>query len=133
MGTLLCCGQLAMVVLPGDKGRDTKSLLSADYHPWPYDKIPPINVEAFMRDIGTEEAVVFGDFWVPPLPAETAIAQVTGTPIPSTQIATNTPDSSTIKTLTPTSNVTIIQPPPTSTLQPSSTPLPSITNTLAPI
>lgn len=136
LGTLLCCGQLALFLLPGESGRNTNSLLSADYRPWEYGNIAPINIneEAFMNDIEEEKGtVVVGEFWVPPTPTAVSIAQATGTPTPRIPGASNTPGTPKTRTPTPTGsgNVTPTYGP-TSTRVPSATPLPIVTNTTTP-
>ncbi len=125
LGTLICCGQMALFFMQNDQGGYTSSLLAADYRPWPYEKIPPINVEAFMKDVQAEEGtVIVGDYWVFPSPSTTVfpIAQAT---IPPT--ATDPPAAPTSVPPSPTRLVTLTPNIPTSTLQPSSTPLPTLT------
>jgi hypothetical protein len=135
-GTLLCCGQLALYLIPGEPGRDTSSLLSADYHPWQYGDIVPINIdeEAFLEDIREEQGtVVVGDFWVPPTSTAGAIGQVTETPTPQGPGASNTPGTPKASTPTPTRSGSITATSgPTSTLPVTPTPPPTITNTVSP-
>jgi len=130
MGTLLCCGQMALMIAPGKSGRDTRSLLSADYRQWAYDKIAPINFQAFLEDIQTEEpTIIVGRYWEPPVPTGVVIAQITATATPQAPSASNTPDRPQGITPTSTRMVTVSTPTSTSTLEPSSTPRPSATST----
>lgn len=87
-GTLIGFSELAMTLDLENLAADTRSLLEAGYHPWPYDQIPPINVAAFIEDVQKElellgtpvitATVQEGAFWIPatvtaeePLPNET--------------------------------------------------------------
>lgn len=55
--TLICCGQLAALLLLPTPPANTRSLLAADYSPWPYDKIRSINVPAFMKDLQKDQSL----------------------------------------------------------------------------
>jgi hypothetical protein len=119
--TLLCCGQLAMYSITAAQGDNTSSHLSADYQPWPYDRIPALNVQAFMDDVIQEQALfgtpqpegteIVGNYWE--LPTSTAIAISEGTVTPGLTKSptahlpiTGTPSPTTAITLTPTKVIT---------------------------
>ena len=63
-GSLFACGQLALILVPEEAGAITRSLLKADYLPWAYNLIPPINVEAFIQDV-VKEQQLFGPTGMP--------------------------------------------------------------------
>lgn len=141
LGTLLCCGQLALVLIPGNPSTKTSSLLSADYGGWPYESIPPIDIERFLRDIereqqlyasgGPEGPVIDGVYWQPPTPVVEIglVTPITGTPGTSTPTqALRTPTRT--STPTPTSAMATAARTPTSTTQPTVTQ--TVTRTLPP-
>jgi hypothetical protein len=89
-GTLIFFSELAFILNLQDLAADTRSLLQAQYNPWPYDEIPPINIEALISDIqkdiklfGTPAVIPtieIGEFLKPPTAAATEIRQPTETP-----------------------------------------------------
>lgn len=127
LGSLILCGQIALLVSFKTTPTNTASRLIADYLPWTYDLIPALNIPGLLEDIQRDEralntpsgpaAVVTGVFLEPPTPtvdntqpvfptptnppAETATkpAQATSTPQPS---RTLTPTLAPTNTLAPT-------------------------------
>jgi hypothetical protein len=142
IGTLACCGQLALMMNRLNPSADTRSRLKAEYLPWPYSEIPPIDIAAFIEDLQKEQER-YGPTDQPPLteidegriialPTRTmAIAQVSPTPAgtgttPTALSFTQAPTA----TLSPT--FTTRPPTMTPTPRPTITPSPSRTNTLPP-
>ena len=113
-GSLFACGQLALILVPEEAGAITRSLLKADYLPWAYNLIPPINVEAFIQDV-VKEQQLFGPTGMPESTAINELFLIPPTP-------TNIPVSTATQTETPE---------PEKTRPPSARTTPTITNTTA--
>jgi hypothetical protein len=134
LSSLVCFGQLALILNTGLPSAITRSLLKADYGLWPYDEISPINLAAFLEDVRREqrlygtgeplEVVQGGVFWVPPTPTLGSIAQITATSVPQ---ATETGTVMVTPSLTST-----LAPSPSATAIPTTTPLPTRTSTFPP-
>ncbi len=148
---LTVCGQLALTK-PKSPAADTRSLLQADYQPWPFIVFRPVNpaiVQEIMQDQGPEnrleQPVVTGSIWLIPTPTKGKVAFIpTSTrepevtqdrtptePPPPTNTATLPAIPTSTKTLshTPTYTATLTRVPiPTATkpvvFVPSSTPKP---------
>lgn len=126
LGSLILCGQIALLVSFNTSPTNTASRLIADYLPWTYDLIPALNIPGLLEDIQRDEralntpsgpvAVVTGVFLEPPTPTVDNTQPVFPTPtIPPAETATKPPQA-------------------TSTSQPSRTLTPTLapTNTLVP-
>jgi hypothetical protein len=121
------CGQLALLGVSRPAQVDVGSRLLADYRPWPFNVIQPIN-SSIIADINHDHSInttlVPGSLWPTAQPQSTPIPN--GTPI--AQAATRTPTpTSTAVTASPTATAT-----PTSRPSPTVTPLPSRTPALIP-
>lgn len=141
-GVLFFFSQLALVLNLEDLATNTRSMLLAQYMPWSYVEIPPINIEALISDIqrdvqlfGTPEpepTFEIGEFLRPPT------AEATKPPAPTqnppTLLPTLTP-TTLVDTLIPATQTLTRTVAPTTTQQPSrtSTPTPTATNTTKPI
>ena len=135
LGTLLCCGQLALVLLPGSSYAKTGSLLSAEYKPWPYESIAAIDIERFIRDIEKEQRLygtgvpeeVLDDtvYWEPPTPVVEIGLVTPGTGTPVTRTPTQAQRTPT-QTFTPTSRIVTV------TRAVTVTTLPTVTRTPTP-
>lgn len=152
LGSLVCSGQLALLVNLKSFSADTSTRLFASYLPWPYDKIPPLNLPALIKDIENDEraagalatpvAIVTGEFLVPPTPTASATPQVisTSTPVfyPSSTPEIPLPQATPSPTRMPPSSTPTTQPTATATATRiptrvfTSTPLPPPTETEAP-
>lgn len=113
IGILIFFSRLALIINLEDLAADTRSFLQAQYQPWPYDEIPPINIAAFFSDIQKEiellgtpavpPTVQEGTFWEPPTPEAPIVAQLTETQEgePPVVIPTNTSSIATPTKTTP--------------------------------
>jgi hypothetical protein len=137
LSSLVCFGQLALVLNTQFPSAITLSLLNVDYGLWSYDEIAPINLAAFMEDVRREqrlygqqepeEVVTGGVYWIPPTPTLGGMVTNTATSEPQpteTSTATYTPSF-------PPSSATP-SPLPTFTALPTITPSPTRTNTFPP-
>lgn len=143
VGALLCAGQLALVVDLETLASETRSLLAADYRPWAYDLIPPVDIAALIEDVLKDREVYGppieplgedenpGPFWIPPSPTATGVdegpAQENPQPAPTD---TPVPEASSTPTDAPTPTPRTPSPTPSPTV--TSTPSPTATNTRPP-
>jgi hypothetical protein len=130
-GTLIFFSDLALVIHLEDLAADTRSFLQAQYQPWPYDEIPPINVEAFFGDIQKEEEL-FGTPEVSPTVAEEVFGEP---PTPEQNVPVESTETQEIEAPTPTpTDFSIVNPPITSTPSrtPTLVPIPQVTWTSTP-
>ncbi len=117
---LTVCGQLALTK-PKSPAADTRSLLQADYQPWPFIVFRPVNpaiVQEIMQDQGPEnrleQPVATGSIWPIPTPTKGKVAS----------IPTSTREPEVTQDRTPTE-----PPPPTNTATPPA--IPTSTKTLS--
>lgn len=130
LGTLVCFGQLALLVNVGSKPANTASLLKVDYLPWPYDLVPAINIPALIEDIERDERAsgmvatpaptVAGTYWIVPTPTDEAGVEETEPPVILPPTATEIPPEP--NTPQPTATRLASR---TATRQPSATLMPS--------
>lgn len=121
MSSLLCCGQVALLLATSNRTVDTLSLLRADYSPWGYGEVGVINASGYIKDLQKDQeqegvvVVVPGDtiqpgvFWPTGIPTPMPVAAITET-------ASLTPVD-----LNPTRSPTV-----TETVAPSATPTPTV-------
>lgn len=136
VGMLVFCSQLASLFDPEYSAVDTRSRMSANYLPWPYDLIPAFNLPALIEDIARDEramgntvqptVVVQATFLAPPTPTPTDEAPAAQTPVVFPTL-TSTPEPPASATPAP----TIAQPTPsrTATFAATTTPSPSASPT----
>jgi hypothetical protein len=148
---LLGCGQAGIVSAKIPLSADTRSRLRADYSPWPFFVVKPLNpavYEVIQTDVGDEIALaspVAGKFWGTPSPTATVggatiTPSVTASPssVPlgsatATEMASNVPPGTIVATATP-SQTGVGEPtgPPNATATRTNTALPSATRTRTP-
>ncbi len=142
LSTMFVFGQLALLVHPGEAGADTRSRLFADYQPWAYNLIPPINIAAFINDIQKEQALLgtptpeiveTGVYWVPPTATQELLPRPTNTlGLPPTRTATQRPPASPTPTRSITQTKTATRTIATLTALPSATATATATRTSLP-
>lgn len=137
MSSLLCCGQVALLLATSNRTVDTLSLLQADYSPWGYGKVGVINVSGYKEDLQNDQeqegvvVVVPGDdvepgvFWPTGIPTPMPVAAVTETasltPVELIPTLTATITETVAPSITPTSTISGGMPQGTATRTPTRT------------